>query len=717
MSIIRDVLVKITTDNSGLEKGLDAAKGGLKRFSVAAAAALGTATGAFAALTIASVNSAQQIERFSKLSNASTQEFQRWAAAVSTVGFEQEKLADVFKDVNDRIGDFMSTGGGPMADFFEKVAPKVGVTAEQFRKLSGPQALQLYVDTLQKAGANQQDMTFYLEAMAGDAAALIPLLRNNGAELKRLGEAASRAGAILSDETLASLAAAKKSVDEIQVSFSGFTNQLVAAVAPALQTASASLNTMMEAGGPVSQAIDRIAESFGALAAKMASPEFINAATMALTGFINLASTGADAIIWLTENTETLTYALAGLAVALAALGGPLTWIAGLTAAAVVGLQGIAEDAPKAGKGLYDAEAASKALNAALGIFHGTAAPSAGKAAIALANDNYTLARSALTAAEAELAKVKALQQAHKANPIGFGQRGRGLALDRQEEEATKSLEQAANDLAQAWGDLDRAGRAVTGADYGSVTLPGAGDVPPPGLDPFDPDAGKGGKGGGKEDDTKRRLEALQRQIDSEREIQLAWYEESKKTLDEARAAGLLDQTAHHEATEKLEQEHADRMKGIDKRAMDAKLENARTILGGLSDLMSTNSKKLFKVGQLAAIAQATIDGLAAAVSSYKWGAALGGPALGAVMAGTALAKTAAMISQIKSASPNGGGGGTSSGGGATAATVPEQSASKVANYQISGDVLGKQSTAELFRSINEGIKDGYTIYNVEWVG
>jgi hypothetical protein len=85
-------------------------------------------------------------------------------------------MSDILKDVNDRIGDFMQTGGGPMADFFENIAPKVGVTAEQFARLSGPEALQLYVDSLEKAGLSQQEMTFYLEAMASDTTALIPLL-------------------------------------------------------------------------------------------------------------------------------------------------------------------------------------------------------------------------------------------------------------------------------------------------------------------------------------------------------------------------------------------------------------------------------------------------------------------------------------------------------------------------------------------------------------
>ena len=63
-----------------------------------------------------------------------------------------------------------------MADFFENIAPQVGVTADQFRKLNGADALQLYVSSLQKANVSQNDMTFYLEAIASDASYLLPLL-------------------------------------------------------------------------------------------------------------------------------------------------------------------------------------------------------------------------------------------------------------------------------------------------------------------------------------------------------------------------------------------------------------------------------------------------------------------------------------------------------------------------------------------------------------
>src|SRR5690606_28596009 len=92
----------------------------------------------------------ETLKKSAQISNVGFEEFQKLAFAAQSVGIESEKLADIYKDVNDRIGDFMATGGGPMADFFENIAPKVGITAEAFKNLSGPQALQLYYDSLVK---------------------------------------------------------------------------------------------------------------------------------------------------------------------------------------------------------------------------------------------------------------------------------------------------------------------------------------------------------------------------------------------------------------------------------------------------------------------------------------------------------------------------------------------------------------------------------------
>jgi hypothetical protein len=211
------------------DKAIDLGKG----LSMVSGAMAGVIAGAFA-IAKGTSDSAREITKLSQISNASTTEFQRMAAGARTVGIEQDKLADILKDVNDRVGDFVETGGGPMADFFENIAPKVGVTADQFARLSGPEALQLYVDSLHKAGVNQQQMTFYMEAMASDATALIPLLANSGAEMNRLGDAAQSAGSIMDSDAIAASQRFGTSLTALQQAMQGLKDRFAVTLMPVM---------------------------------------------------------------------------------------------------------------------------------------------------------------------------------------------------------------------------------------------------------------------------------------------------------------------------------------------------------------------------------------------------------------------------------------------------------------------------------------------------
>lgn len=232
-------------------------------------------------------NTAFEVERMADLSNAGLVEFQRFAAGAREVGIEQDKLSDILKDTNDRIGDFVATGGGPMADFFENIAPKVGVTAEQFQRLSGPEALQLYVSSLEEAGLSQQQMTFYMEALASDATALLPLLRDNGAEMDRLGDAAENAGALMNGTTVQALNNSREAMRAAGDAAKGLFNQLAASLAPVLETLAEKLQaaaswfsdlspemrrfgaiaaTVVAAVGPLALGLGFVATAFAALA-------------------------------------------------------------------------------------------------------------------------------------------------------------------------------------------------------------------------------------------------------------------------------------------------------------------------------------------------------------------------------------------------------------------------------------------------------------------
>ncbi|GHC34848.1 hypothetical protein GCM10007291_40060 [Gemmobacter nanjingensis] len=242
-----------------------------RRAGIAMAAAASAATAGLGIIVRSAAQSADQIRQFAQVANATPESFQRWAAGARTVGVEQEKLADILKDVNDRVGDFLQTGGGPMKDFFEQIAPRVGVTAEEFARLSGPEALQLYVTSLEKAGLSQQEMTFYLEAMASDATRLLPLLRDGGAEITRFGDQARSVGAILDGEALSSLRQTQIALGSLGMVFDGIRNQIAVAVAPAVTWLAQAFVALASEGGALRTALDLLGENLGRMASYAAA--------------------------------------------------------------------------------------------------------------------------------------------------------------------------------------------------------------------------------------------------------------------------------------------------------------------------------------------------------------------------------------------------------------------------------------------------------------
>jgi hypothetical protein len=242
-----------------------------RRAGIAMSAAAVAATASLGLIVRSTAESAAQIRQFAQVANATPKALQRWSAGARTVGVEQEKLADILKDVNDRVGDFLQTGGGPMADFFESVAPRVGVTADQFARLSGPEALQLYVDTLERAGISQQEMTFYLEAMASDATRLLPLLRNGGSEMARLGDQASDLGAVLDTDAIEALRRTQAALGTMSLVFEGLRNRIAVAVAPSVEALANVFVALASDGGMLRSAIDALIGNLGRLASYAAT--------------------------------------------------------------------------------------------------------------------------------------------------------------------------------------------------------------------------------------------------------------------------------------------------------------------------------------------------------------------------------------------------------------------------------------------------------------
>lgn len=174
---------------------------------------------------------AKELTNLSNLAGVGVEDFQRLSFAAKTVGVEQDKLADILKDVNDKMGDFLITGQGTLVDFFEQIAPKVGITADAFRGLSSADALGLYVQKLQEAGVNQQQLTFFMEALASDATLLTPLLQNNGKAMDELAAKADALGLVLSADLVGDASELRKEFEEVMAKMTSASQKFFMTVA------------------------------------------------------------------------------------------------------------------------------------------------------------------------------------------------------------------------------------------------------------------------------------------------------------------------------------------------------------------------------------------------------------------------------------------------------------------------------------------------------
>lgn len=279
-------------------------------------------SGGFIAVAVDTLNKAVELKNLSNLSGTNVEQFQYYVAGAKKVGIEQDKLGDIFKDTRDKVGDFIATGGGELQDFFENVAPKVGVTAEQFKKLSGPEALQLFFNTLRQAGVSENEMVFYLESIADEGSALIPLLEQGGAGFKKFGDAAKEAGAILSQDTVENAVKAKSAIGDFQNSVTGVTNTLVANAAPAIVFVAENLDVLVRAGLIVASVFAgrmitaTAATTIAFIAGRIEAIKY----QMALASMAGIATTTAARLTALSTVSRLLTAAggLPGLAIAAA---------------------------------------------------------------------------------------------------------------------------------------------------------------------------------------------------------------------------------------------------------------------------------------------------------------------------------------------------------------------------------------------------------------
>ena len=215
----------------GLGKRLENAADYSKLFTMSLQDGVATLTGAatgvigFAAGLSVYVSSAaehgRELQEYASKAGVTGEQIQALSYATEQYNVSGDKMADILKDTREKLGEYAATGGGGFKDFFDNIGKKVGLTAAELQKLSGPDVLVAVKNAMDATNVSAQEQTFYLEGIASDLSLLNPLLENNGQRLKDLTGHYNSLNSALSATDIANLQAMDQKFKDIAITMQG----------------------------------------------------------------------------------------------------------------------------------------------------------------------------------------------------------------------------------------------------------------------------------------------------------------------------------------------------------------------------------------------------------------------------------------------------------------------------------------------------------------
>lgn len=332
-----------------------------------------------------------------------------------------------------------ATGTGPAIDALKTL----GLTVDQLNAIPLDQRIAL----IQKQLADfvpSAERAAVASALFGDRAGLI-FSRIDPATLTTAREELEKFNVLVSETDAAQIQATNDALSRLGLISQGLGNRIAAALAPALERLADLLTDLTAKGSTFSRVLDLLVSNIDVVLGVLAALSAVLAGKLVVS--------------------------IAGVIAGFIGLANPIGLTVGLVAALSAGALVLVGRFKGQEEASYDAKAGTEALNAALGTFATTAAPSAAREAIELANANYQLAASAVDAAKAEIAKQKSLldiARSSGANGTSGSIRDMGDSeslANARIAESVKRLVDAQRALEQATADRTRAVTAVTSAD------------------------------------------------------------------------------------------------------------------------------------------------------------------------------------------------------------------------------------------------------------
>lgn len=250
-------LEKQTKQNEKAQKELGDEAGGLSsKMGGVLAAGAAAATAAIAGLaSTLRFEAITEIKKTADFLNMSTEALSTWTYAAKSVGLEADKVGDIFKDVQDKIGDFVATGGGEAKDIFDNL----GLSVKDLKNLKPDEQLIKIAEGLEKVGTNGEKI-FYMESLADEASRLLPLLENGAAGLKKMQREAELLGVALTDVEVEQVAMASTEFGRLGTAAEGFANQLTIQLSGAFANSSKGLMDFLEDMGGMKKVVANVVE-------------------------------------------------------------------------------------------------------------------------------------------------------------------------------------------------------------------------------------------------------------------------------------------------------------------------------------------------------------------------------------------------------------------------------------------------------------------------
>lgn len=259
---------------------------------------------------------AKQVQANAQIVGMSAEEYQELDYVLKTVGYSAEEAQGDLSMLAEKAMD-AAAGTGEGAELFDKLG--VSVTDTSGKLKSQAEIFDLTVEALRSMGDETERNAIASALLGTTGEKLIPILNEESGAIDELKERAKELGAVMSDETLASLNNLNEKSLEFDASLQGLKNVIAEEMAPAL-------TTLMEAGTEAIVALQSALEESGVVEIFGALLEVVSALGPLFESLFSLLGSSA-------------TDSISGLVYLLKALADVLTVITSAIAALIEGVK------------------------------------------------------------------------------------------------------------------------------------------------------------------------------------------------------------------------------------------------------------------------------------------------------------------------------------------------------------------------------------------